>query len=194
VSITELGRPGFLANIDEQLTIYAAAMDANTDDLPGRRAIMERHAGNPALRALAAIEGQSGRVVGFAYGFRGCPGQWWHDVVMSGLTAAAGSAAAQAWLASALEIAEVHVRPEFQARGIGRRLVLMLTADRTEDTAVLSTRDALTPARRLYRSLGFTDLLTDFVFPGGGVPYAVMGAPLPLPGGEQSRPAGPAPA
>jgi ribosomal protein S18 acetylase RimI-like enzyme len=192
VTIAELDRPGFVASLDDQVAIYAAAMNASTDDLPGRRAIMERHAGNPGLRSLAAALGESGQLVGFAYGFRGYPGQWWHDVVMSGLTAAAGPAVARDWLENALEIAEVHVRPEFQARGIGRRLVQLLTAGRTERTALLSTRDAATPARRLYRSLGFTDLLTDFLFPGGGVPYAVMGAPLPLPGGDPDAPAGPA--
>jgi ribosomal protein S18 acetylase RimI-like enzyme len=193
VSITELGRPGFLASLDEQLAIYAAAMDAGSDEMPSRRAIMERHAGHPALRSLAAVEGESGRLVGFAYGFRGSPGQWWHDVVMSGISAASGRKTAQAWLADALEIAEVHVLPEFQARGIGRRMMLLLTAGREERTALLSTRDAATPARRLYRSLGFADLLTSFQFPGGGPPYAVMGAPLPLPGADGRGPAGLAP-
>jgi ribosomal protein S18 acetylase RimI-like enzyme len=182
VSIAELGRPAFLANIDAQLDIYTAAMVANPGEVPGRRAIMERHAGNPGLRSLVAVEDGSGRIVGFAYGFRGVPGQWWHDVVRSEIVATAGQASAEAWLASALEVAEVHVHPEFQQRGIGRQMILMLTADRTERTAVLSTRDANTPARRLYRQLGFADLLTAFQFPGGGPPYAVMGAPLPLPG------------
>jgi GNAT superfamily N-acetyltransferase len=171
VTIAELGRPGFLANASDQLDIYAAAMGAGQDELPSRRAIMERHAGNPGLRSLAAVEDGSGRIVGFAYGFRGCPGQWWHDVVRSGLTARLGAAAATDWLADALEIAEVHVHPEYQARG-------------TERTALLSTRDAQTAARRLYLSLGFTDLLTAFRFPGGGPPYAVMGAPLPLPAAQ----------
>jgi ribosomal protein S18 acetylase RimI-like enzyme len=92
----------------------------------------------------------------------------------------AGLPAASLWLDDVLEIAEVHVHPEYQARRIGRRMMLTLTASRSERTALLSTRDALTPARRLYRSLGFADLLTDFVFPGGGPPYAVMGAELPL--------------
>jgi ribosomal protein S18 acetylase RimI-like enzyme len=182
VSVTELGRPAFLASIDAQLDIYAAAMGANPDEVPGRRAIMQRHAGHPGLRSLVAVEDGSGRIVGFAYGFRGVPGQWWHDVVWSGIVAAAGQASAEAWLADALEIAEVHVLPEFQRRGIGRQMMLMLTADRTERTALLSTRDAKTPARHLYRQLGFADLLTAFQFPGGGPPYAVMGAPLPLPG------------
>ncbi len=182
VSIAELGRPAFLANIDAQLDIYAAAMGANPGEVPGRRSIMERHAGNPGLRSLVAVEDGSGQVVGFAYGFRGVPGQWWHDVVRSEIVATAGQASAEAWLASALEIAEVHVHPEFQQRGIGRQMILMLTANRTERTALLSTRDANTPARHLYRQLGFADLLTAFQFPGGGPPYAVMGAPLPLPG------------
>jgi ribosomal protein S18 acetylase RimI-like enzyme len=181
VSVTELGRPAFIANIDAQLDIYAAAMDANPHEVPGRRSIMERHAGNPGLRALVAVEDGSRRIVGFAYGFRGVPGQWWHDVVWSGIVATAGQASAEAWLASALEIAEVHVLPEFQQRGIGRQMLLMLTANRAERTALLSTRDAKTPARHLYRQLGFADLLTSFQFPGGGPPYAVMGAPLPLP-------------
>jgi hypothetical protein len=42
--------------------------------------------------------------------------------------------------------------------------------------------DANTRARRLYHGLGFTDLLTGFAFPGAAQPYAIMGAPLPLPG------------
>jgi ribosomal protein S18 acetylase RimI-like enzyme len=180
IVIAELSRSDFLGAIDDFLAIYAAAMGADPAELPSRRAIMERHSGSPEFRALAVTAGSSGRVVAFTYGFRGLPGQWWHDVVRAGISAAAGLRTAAEWLDDVLEIAEVHVHPEYQARGIGRRMVLTLTARRTERTAVLSTRDAQTPARRLYRSLGFADLLTDFLFPGGGPPYAVMGAALPL--------------
>jgi len=79
-----------------------------------------------------------------------------------------------------MEIAEVHVHPGYHRRGIGRSLVLGLAAGRPERTAVLSTQDAESPARHLYRLLGFTDLLTGYAFPGTPVPYAVMGAALPL--------------
>ena len=72
------------------------------------------------------------------------------------------------------------MHPEYQQRGIGRRLLYLLTEGRPERTAVLSTMDANSPARRLYRSLGFTDLLTGYRFSGAPVPYAVMGAALPL--------------
>lgn len=183
VAIAELDRPGFQAVIDQLVAIYGAAMRAGLDELPARRAIMERHVGNPGFRALAVTADTSGQVVAFSYGFRGLPGQWWHDVVLAGLSAEYGLAAARQWLDDVLEVAEVHVHPDYQARGIGRQMVLTLTAGRPERTAVLSTRDAPTPARRLYRSLGFADLLTDFLFPGGGPPYAVMGAALPLAGG-----------
>jgi ribosomal protein S18 acetylase RimI-like enzyme len=180
IAIGELTRSDFLASIDDFLAVYAAAMGADAAELPSRRAIMERHSGSPDFRALAVTAGSPGRVVAFSYGFRGLPGQWWHDVVRAGISVMAGLPTASLWLDDVLEVAEVHVHPEYQARRIGRRMMLTLTASRSERTAVLSTRDALTPARRLYRSLGFADLLTDFVFPGGGPPYAVMGAELPL--------------
>ncbi|HKD87056.1 MAG TPA: GNAT family N-acetyltransferase [Streptosporangiaceae bacterium] len=196
-NIFELSRADFLSTVSDFLGIYAAAMGAEPTELPTRQAIMERHARNPAFRALAVTSGEPARIVAFTYGFRGVAGQWWHDVVRTAIVASSGAAVASDWLDSVMEIAEVHVHPRFQARGIGRRMVLALTAGRSERTAVLSTRDAQTPARRLYYSLGFADLLTDFLFPGGGPPYAVMGAALPLtghaPAARQAGTAGPRP-
>ena len=187
VGIAEVSRPDFLAHIQNFVAIYAAAMGADPDELPSREAIMERHAGNPGFRALAVYVGTPSRIVAFTYCFHGQHGQWWHDVVHAGVTARAGLVTADGWLNDVVEIAEVHVHPDYQARGIGRRMVLALASGRSERTAVLSTRDGETPARRLYRSLGFADLLTGFLFPGGGPAYAVMGATLPLKGqGEQA--------
>jgi GNAT superfamily N-acetyltransferase len=208
--LRELSRPEFLTELETLLAIYAAAMQPESAYLPGRLAIMERHSSHPGFTAIVALAppgaerggvrpgaergggtagaergggatgGTGSAIAAFAYGFRGAAGQWWHDVVVSGVTAASGPDAAARWLADTMEIAEVHVRPEYQQQGIGRRLLLTLTAARPERTAVLSTQDSDSPARRLYRSLGFTDLLNSFNFPGGGPPYAVMGAPLPL--------------
>jgi ribosomal protein S18 acetylase RimI-like enzyme len=183
VRVQEIDQSAFLTELDTLVAIYAEAMRVDSAQLPGRRASMQRHVASPGFRALTVTACPPTGTVAFAYGFRGAPGQWWHDVVRSGITATAGRNAAAAWLDDPLEIAEVHVRPEYQHQGIGRSMLLTLTGGRSERTAVLSTQDRESTARRLYRTLGFTDLLTNFIFPGGGPPYAVMGATLPLRGG-----------
>jgi GNAT superfamily N-acetyltransferase len=143
-------------------------------------------------------------LAGFTYGFHGAPGQWWHDVVAGALALSFASAsrapsaypapgAGVAWLDDSFEVAELHVRPAYQGMGIGRELLLRLTSGRPERTAVLSTADAESRARRLYRGVGFIDLLTGFRFSGGEPPYAVMGARLPLRGASASVPRSPRP-
>jgi ribosomal protein S18 acetylase RimI-like enzyme len=176
---------GLIRELDAILAVYAAAMGIPAQQLPGRRMMMERHASYPAFRGLAAVTNadgpaEHGTIIGIGYGFRGEAGQWWHDMVTSAITAAGGRGTASAWMDDSFEVGELHVHPDHQGRGIGRRLLLSLASGRPERTAVLSTLDAESRARRLYRSAGFTDLLTGFRFPGGDEPYAVMGAPLPL--------------
>jgi len=231
LTLRELDRKQFLANLEACAGVYAAAMNPPAEQLPGRYVIMERHSGYAAFRAIAAImlpdggeaaagtsasgqatgstalvgqamgstgpgaqatgstamggdptQGAWPLLVGFAYGFHGSGGQWWHDVVRRAAASALGARTADDWLGDSLEIAEVHVLPGHQGRGTGLAMMLRLTAGRPERSAVLSTMDANTRARRLYRGLGFTDLLTGFEFPGTDLPYAIMGAPLPLPG------------
>jgi ribosomal protein S18 acetylase RimI-like enzyme len=177
----ELDAHGFLDRLDLLINIYSTAMRPPPDQLFGRRAIMERHATYPDFRAIVVEYG--GQLVAFCYGFHGVPGQWWHDVVRRALDGALGEERSHEWLADPFEIAEVHVLPAYQGRGVGRRMVTALCADRPEHTVVLSTFDQKSPARHLYRSLGLQDLITGFLFPGGGPAYAVMGATLPLPVG-----------
>jgi ribosomal protein S18 acetylase RimI-like enzyme len=167
-----LDRAGFTARIDQLLAVYTAAMQAPSGELYGRRLLMAGHSGYPGFSALAELDGDE--IAGFSYGFHGAPGQWWHDRV----SAALGDQ--RRWLADCFELAELHVRPEYQGRGIGSGLLRSLTSGRSEQTVVLSTRDSETVARRLYRGAGFTDLLTGFRFDGVEPPYAIMGAELPL--------------
>jgi len=211
LTLRELDRNQFRANLEACAGVYAAAMNPPAEQLPGRYVIMERHSGYAAFRAIAAImlpdggepaestapggqatgttalggersQGARPLLVGFAYGFHGSGGQWWHDVVRRAATSVLGARTADDWFDDSLEIAEVHVLPGYQGRGTGLGMMLRLTAGRPERSAVLSTMDANTRARRLYHGLGFTDLLTGFEFPGTDLPYAIMGAPLPLPG------------
>lgn len=207
LQLRELDASGFKTNLDACTSVYAAAMNPPGYQLPGRHSIMERHAGYAAFRAIAVIQptgdqpagdqlagarparrwptgkrpAGNGALVGFAYGFHGEGGQWWHDVVSQAVANAQGRQAADDWLADSFEIAEVHVLPRYQGQGAGLAMMQRLSAGRPERTAALSTMDAETPARRLYRGLGFTDLLAGFVFAGTDAPYAIMGAPLPLP-------------
>ncbi len=178
-TVCELSPGEFTARLDQLLAVYTAAMQPPAETLAGRRAIMAGHAAYAGFRALT-VDGPGGPVA-FGYGFHGAAGQWWHDTVARGLADASGAAAAATWLDDCLEVAELHVRPGHQGRSLGGTVLQRLTSGRPERTAVLSTRDALTRARRLYRGVGFTDLLTGFAFfPGGEPPYAVMGAELPL--------------
>jgi ribosomal protein S18 acetylase RimI-like enzyme len=188
VTYRELGPREFRGAIRALVAVYAAAMSPPDRSLSGREAIMDRHAASPGFRGLTAQV--NGQLAGFTYGFHGESGQWWHDMVAAALATRSGTGvtaaeyaeveAPGAWLDDSFEIAELHVLPSWQAQGIGRSLLLSLTSGRPERTAVLSTADAPTKARRLYRGVGFTDLLTDFRFSGSEPPYAVMGALLPL--------------
>jgi len=179
-SLSELRRKEFLGELDVLLAIYANAMDADAALMPGRRELMRRHASHPSFRALHARAQAEGPVIGFAYGFHGQSGQWWYDAVWTALAGTIGLPETASWLADCLEIAEVHVHQDYQRAGIGSRMLMAMTSGRSERTALLSTPDRESTARRLYRRVGFRDLVTGYSFPGGSPPYAVMGAVLPL--------------
>jgi GNAT superfamily N-acetyltransferase len=138
----------------------------------------------PGDHARATATAAGDPLIGFAYGFHGESGQWWHDLVRAALANHHGRRAARDWMSDSFEIAEIHVHPDHQGRGTGHALLLRLTQGRPERTAVLSTMDADTSARRLYRGVGFADLLPGFIFPGAPQPYTIMGATLPLAGSE----------
>jgi GNAT superfamily N-acetyltransferase len=136
------------------------------------------------LRAVAALTPDD-TLVGITYALPGRDGQWWHDVVAGALP----EPSADYWLGDCLEIVELHVLPDYQGHGIGRRLLRELLADVSQRTAALS---ALEPpgsrARRLYDSEGFVPLLSGFRFPGSPTPYAVLGKELGGPAARRRRP------
>ncbi len=113
----------------------------------------------------------TGDFVGIAYGYRSQPGQWWHDNVSRAL----GDHAAQLWLASAFQVTEVAVVPRHQRQGIGKSLLDALLEELPYERAVLSTLDAETVGRAMYRARGWQDLLAGFYFPGVPRRYAIMG-------------------
>jgi GNAT superfamily N-acetyltransferase len=152
------------------------AMQRSPEIVVQRRDIISGHTSYPGFVASGAFEDAAATsvLVGFGYGYLGASGQWWHDVV----AAALGRAAARRWLREGFELAELHVLPTHQGNGLGRAMLSDVLSRADARHAVLSTPDVESPARALYRSEGFEDLLCGFFFPGSSEAYAIMGADL----------------
>ncbi|GHH52345.1 GNAT family N-acetyltransferase [Streptomyces candidus] len=175
------------AHVDEALAVQAVAFGLGADEVGVRRHIVLRHMTNPGARALGATT-PDGRLAGFVYGMPNDRAHWWSTVVEPYLR----RYDRDGWLDDSFVITELHVHPDFQARGVGRALITTITDGAAEPRSILSAIDIESPARALYRSLGYTDLAQQVLFPSAPRPYAVMGARLPL--RRRARPGdGPAP-
>ncbi|MFI7294120.1 GNAT family N-acetyltransferase [Streptomyces sp. NPDC050121] len=162
------------AHVDEALAVQAAAFGLGPDEVAVRRQIVLRHMTNPGARAFGATLGD--RLVGFVYGMPNDRTHWWSTVVQPYLRAQGN----EHWLDDSFVITELHVHPAHQNRGAGRALITTITDTAAEPRSILSAIDTESPARALYRSLGYRDLARSVLFPSAPRPYAVMGAPLPL--------------
>ncbi|MEU3840556.1 GNAT family N-acetyltransferase [Streptomyces sp. NPDC028635] len=169
-----IGPMDLSAHVDEALAVQAVAFGLGPDEVAVRRQIVVRHMTHPGARALGATV--EGRLVGFVYGMPNDRAHWWSTVVEPYLRAQGH----EEWLDDSFVITELHVHPDHQNRGIGRRLITTITDSATEPRSILSAIDSESPARALYRSLGYRDLARQVHFPSAPKPYAVMGAPLPL--------------
>ncbi|WP_407639012.1 GNAT family N-acetyltransferase [Actinacidiphila yeochonensis] len=161
--------------VDEALAVQAVAFGLGPEEVAIRRPIVLRHLACPGARALAATT-ERGRMAGFVYGMPNDRAHWWSSVVEGYLREQANDQ----WLDDSFVITELHVHPDFQGRGIGRRLITAITDTAREPRSILSAIDGESPARHLYRALGYRDLARPVHFPSATRPYAVMGAPLPL--------------
>ncbi len=139
-----------------------------------RLALWAEHSRRDGFACVIA-ESSAGELLGLGYGYRGEPGQWWYAEVHRGL----GENAAR-WLADYFELTELHVQPQSQGAGTGQAVLSELLTGRTEALVLLSTPEGTNRAWRLYRRLGFVDVLRDYRFTGDPRPFAVLGRPLPL--------------
>ena len=197
--ISRLDPGTFRDRLPEALGVYVDAMGYPAQVVRTRAPAWLEHSRRPGWSGVAAFEvprrrflGHArGALVGICYGYRGAPGQWWYDQVARGL-----HAEDRALPTDYVELTELHVTPDRQGRGLGSALLRTFLEDRDEGTVLLSTPevdDEANGAWRLYRSLGFTDVLRSYRFDGDARPFAVLGRPLPLadgpttPGGEGTR-------
>jgi ribosomal protein S18 acetylase RimI-like enzyme len=169
------GAEQFLRRLDDAMSIYVQAMGYPQHTGTQRAVSARKHARLDGFACRAAVT-VDGALVGFGYGYTTRPGQWWHDLVRRALV----REHAESWLDNAFELSELHVLPGYQGSGIGRRVLAELAGALPHSAMLLSTPDSDTRAFRLYRDTGFVDLARNYLFPGDGRPFAVLGARLPL--------------
>lgn len=183
MKITRLTQAEARERMPEAMSVYAEAMGYPPEAGQHRAGFALAHTRRSSFRAVAALGDGDGvgapdELLGFGYGYAAAPGQWWHDQVRAALT----PAVAQEWLRGAFELSELHVRPAYQGLGAGRALLRTLVDGLDQPAVLLSTPEGDTRAWRLYRSLGFVDLLRHHLFPGDARPFAVLGVRVPLDG------------
>ena len=142
----------------------------------------DREGSDPA--PLSDVELASASLLGIAYGYCGAPDQWWQQQVVAGLHRVGADAARIAELmTSYFELTELHIHPRAQGRGLGEALARRLLADRRESQVLLSTPEINGEANRawrLYRRLGFADIIRGYHFAGDPRAFAILGRALPL--------------
>jgi ribosomal protein S18 acetylase RimI-like enzyme len=139
---------------------------------------------SPNRDVPSAVELSNAPLLGVAYGYPGAPGQWWQQQVVLGLQRGGSPPEEIARLmTSYFELTELHIHPRVQGRGLGEALARRLLAGRSERNVLLSTPETggeSNRAWRLYRRLGFTDVIRRYHFAGDPRAFAILGRALPL--------------
>ncbi len=183
--------------LDDALGVYVDAMRYPPGTEHQRAAMWLEHTRRHGWKAVAAVEADtrtgtapstaqmsSAPLLGVAYGYCGAPDQWWQQQVVLGLRRGGfpGPEITQL-MTNYFELTELHIRPRAQGRGLGEALARRLLSDRGEANVLLSTPetgDEANRAWRLYRRLGFTDLIRSYHFAGDPRAFAILGRRLPL--------------
>lgn len=190
--------------LSDALTVYVDAMRYPRGTENQRAAMWLEHIRRHGWQAVAAVEMEGteaagadvtnqepsaaelsdARLLGVAYGYPGAPGQWWQQQVVLGLQRSGFPPLEIARLMSSyFELTELHIHPRAQGQGLGEALARRLLAGRDEDYVLLSTPETDGEANRawkLYRRLGFTDIIRGYHFAGDPRAFAILGRALPL--------------
>lgn len=173
VEIIQASREAILSWLPAILDIYAQVHQLDAQAVAMREEIMRRHFHRRGYEGLVAVQDQ--RLVGFAYGYTGDPGQYWYDKVWAAMTPQQRSE----WMEPEhFEFVELAVHPQGQRQGIGAQLHDRLLANRPESVALLTVRADNQPALSLYCKRGWQVVLDDFHFDPAGVRFFVMGKRL----------------
>lgn len=181
--------------LPEALGIYVDAMRYPRGTEAQRASMWAEHSRRPGWRAVAAVQTRtagtdvtddlrSAPLLGVAYGYCGAPDQWWQQQVVRGLHRVGYQPdTIAALMGDYFELTELHIAPHAQGRGLGEALTRRLLTGRGEANVLLSTPEINGEANRawrLYRRLGFTDIIRGYHFAGDPRAFAILGRTLPL--------------
>lgn len=183
--------------LGDALGVYVTAMGYPPGTEGHRASMWLDHTHRRGWQAVAAVEADSrpgetpspaclsrAPLFGVAYGYRGAPDQWWQQQVVLGLQhRGVAEPDIAALMNSYFELTELHIVPHAQGRGLGEALARRLLAGRTEANVLLSTPEINgedNRAWRLYRRLGFADVIRSHHFAGDPRAFAILGRTLPL--------------
>ena len=184
--------------LGDALAVYVDAMRYPRGTEDQRASMWLEHTRRHGWKAVAAVEVPdqydvtdmsaavmtAAPMLGVAYGYCGAPDQWWQQQVVQGLYRVGADRVRIAELmTSYFELTELHIAPRAQGRGLGEALARRLLADRGEAHVLLSTPEINREANRawrLYRRLGFTDIIRGYHFAGDPRAFAILGRALPL--------------
>ncbi|ANW65456.1 acetyltransferase [Mycobacterium sp. djl-10] len=201
--LIDLSPDAMRQRLGDALSVYVDAMRYPRGTEDQRASMWLEHTRRRGWKAVAAVEVDTmeegadstgtgepeqdfsgAPLLGVAYGYCGAPDQWWQQQVVAGLRRAGRSATEiSALMTSYFELTELHINPPAQGRGLGEALTRRLLAGRAEANVLLSTPEINGEANRawrLYRRLGFTDVIRGYHFAGDPRAFAILGRPLPL--------------
>lgn len=177
--MVELSADQLRVRLTEALQLYVTAMGYPPATTQQRAPMWSAHMLRPGWRCIGALNSHD-ELVGVGYGYLGTSGQWWHEQVRRGMTTRCSPTDIEKWMSDYFELTELHVRPDSQGEGLGEEILRRLLTGAPGNTVLLSTPEGPTRAWKLYRRVGFVDVLRDYRFSGDPRPFAVLGRELPL--------------
>ena len=200
IFLIDLSPTDMQRRLGDALGIYVDAMRYPRGTETQRAAMWLEHVRRPGWRGVGVVESETSPdadpqmpsdaalsnapLLGVAYGYPGAPGQWWQQQVVLGLQRGGLPAEEITRLMNSyFELTELHIHPRAQGRGLGEALARRLLDGRLEKNVLLSTPEISgepNRAWRLYRRLGFTDIIRRYYFAGDPRAFAILGRKLPL--------------
>lgn len=207
--LVDLSPADMARRLEEALSVYVDAMRYPAGTEQQRASMWLEHTRRRGWRGVAAVqtadapdgaETPGGRpggtgppghqalgeapLLGIAYGYCGSPDQWWQQQVVRGLhRVGVPTPDISRLMSDYFELTELHIHPHAQGRGLGEALARRLLAGRPEANVLLSTPEIngeSNRAWRLYRRLGFADVIRGYHFAGDPRAFAILGRALPL--------------